>query len=154
MFLPPSPALLLSFFPILKFRIQQWLCPRCMKLKRSGKGKLPADKLRKMKKGSMAAGKPSGTASGKSKPPAPSPDASSPKKRKLPEEASGENKKRRRGVWTQEQEALLTLAVDKIGVGKWKQIVEQYNFDGKESHMLKDKWRRMEAKRLALEDRD
>lgn len=116
------------------------------------KGKLPAENTKKPKKTSPASTKPSGAgSSGKGKPSSPPAKAeSSTAKRKGPEgDASG--KKRRRGAWSAEQEAMLEAAVKKLGVGKWKQMVAEFNFDGKESHMLKDKWRRMEAKKAQRE---
>lgn len=58
--------------------------------------------------------------------------------------ASGEGKpKRVKRVWTESQEELLTKAVEKLGAGKWKEMVNEFDFEGKESKVLKDKWRTM-----------
>lgn len=164
---------LLARMPARMLPCGQWLCPRCLKTKKGGKGKVPSEKA-KTKKPSTPAAKSSGTAGGgvKGKTQSPSTESSSStagdadagaatptpapastaggssKKRGPSEDGDGAAKKRRRGAWTEAQEALLTEAVEKLGVGHWKQIVSEYDFDGKEGHMLKDKWRRMEAKRL------
>lgn len=34
-------------------------------------------------------------------------------------------------------------AVAKVGAGKWKEMVNTFDFEGKESKVLKDKWRTM-----------
>eukprot|EP00904_Undaria_pinnatifida_P000721 jgi/Undpi1/1064/HiC_scaffold_10.g04527.m1 len=60
----------------------------------------------------------------------------------------GAEAKKPKRVWTDSQEALLVKAVAKVGVGKWKEMVNTFDFEGKESKVLKDKWRTM-SRRLS-----
>lgn len=86
--------------------------------------------------------------------------APSSKKRKAPSEGSSSRNsigssgsggvvtKKPKTVWTAEQEALLRTAVAKFGVGKWKEMVGDFDFEGKTGKVLKDKWRAM-SRRLS-----
>lgn len=49
--------------------------------------------------------------------------------------------------WTEAEEALLVKAVDTMGTGKWALLVKEFDFGSRAAHMVKDKWRRMEARR-------
>lgn len=109
--------------------------------KRLNGGRSPAHKKKKKKR-------PSG--GGDDRSPAPSPSSS--KKRKLfsgggnggdSAAGGGAEAKKPKRVWTDSQEALLVKAVAKVGAGKWKEMVNTFDFEGKESKVLKDKWRTM-----------
>lgn len=67
----------------------------------------------------------------------------------MAEEGSGSDPRkvrREKTIWTESQEALLALAVGKLGAGKWKEMVKKYDFEGKPSKVLKDKWRNLSKK--------
>jgi hypothetical protein len=45
--------------------------------------------------------------------------------------------------WTESEESLLIDGVKRFGRGKWKKILEHYNFNNRTEVNLKDKWRNM-----------
>ena len=55
--------------------------------------------------------------------------------------------KRRRLEWSTEEIEFLKKGVDKLGVGKWKEIRKLYPFNGRSNVDLKDKWRNLKGAR-------
>lgn len=120
------------------------MCPRCLNKKRTSGagagGKSPGKKNKKAKVGGDQ-----GSSASSKKRKAPSGGGSTGRATK---KAKKKTKAKPKRVWTDSQEALLTKAVQKLGAGKWKEMVATFDFEGKESKVLKDKWRTM-AKRAA-----
>ena len=63
-------------------------------------------------------------------------------------EGDAKKPKKEKTVWSETQEALLVTAVGRFGAGKWKEMVNEFDFEGKASKVLKDKWRHL-SKRVA-----
>lgn len=53
--------------------------------------------------------------------------------------------------WSESQEALLIAAVKKVGAGKWREIVEDpdFDFEGKPGKALGSKWRSLSKRVLS-----
>ena len=50
------------------------------------------------------------------------------------------NRKRKK-FWSEEEIDFLQQGVEKFGIGNWSEILKHYDFDGRTSVNLKDKWR-------------
>lgn len=123
----------------------QWLCPRCTNKRRASSVDLKFSSPKKKKINGVGGGGAAGSPSLK-KPKEPESEG---RPGGMAEEEAGSDPRkvrREKTIWTESQEALLAMAVGKLGAGKWKEMVKKYDFEGKPSKVLKDKWRNLSKK--------
>ncbi|XP_062841690.1 telomeric repeat-binding factor 1 [Trichomycterus rosablanca] len=62
------------------------------------------------------------------------------------EESRPNTKHRSKKMWTWQEDKLLKAGVRKHGEGRWRKILEEFDFGGRNSVMLKDRWRTLKNK--------